>query len=83
MGFRDTGSDGMQAACANLMVVHGKLTPGDLNGDGVLTTADSVLALQMAVSGEYSGVADVNGDDTVTSIDARMILQAIVKNIEL
>ncbi len=83
MGFRDNGSGGMQAACANLIVVHGTLTPGDLNGDGVLTTADSVLALQMAVRGEYSGVADVNGDDAITSIDALMILQTIVKNIEL
>ena len=83
MGFRDNGSDGMQAACANLIVIHGKLTPGDLNDDGFLTTDDSVLALQMAVSGEYSGVADVNGDDVVTSIDALMILQAIVENIEL
>ena len=83
MGFRDNGSGGMQAACANLLVVHDKLTPGDLNGDGFLTTADSVLALQMAVSGEYSGVADVNGDDAVTSIDALMILQVIVENIEL
>jgi hypothetical protein len=84
MGFRDNGSDGMQAACAALMVVHGsEPMPGDVNGDGVLTTADSVLALQMAVNGEYSGVADVNGDDAVTSIDALMILQAIVTNIEL
>ncbi|MEA1894629.1 MAG: DUF3344 domain-containing protein [Euryarchaeota archaeon] len=83
MGFRDTGSSGMQAACAVFTVVHGELTPGDLNGDGDLTTADSVLALQMAVSGEYSGVADVNSDDAVTSSDALMILQAVVKNIEL
>jgi len=83
VGFRDNGSGGMQASCAVLMVVHGELTPGDLDGDGVLTTADAVLALQIAVSGEYSGVADVNGDDAVTSIDALMILQAIVENIEL
>ena len=84
MGFRDNGSDGMQAACAALMVVHeSKPIPGDVNGDRVLTTADSMLALQMAVSGEYSCVADVNGDDAVTSIDALMILQAVVENIEL
>ena len=83
MGFRDNGSTGMQAACAALMIVHDELTPGDVNGDGVLTTTDSVLALQIAVRGEYSGVADINGDDAVTSIDALMILQAIVGNIEL
>jgi len=84
MGFRDNGSGGMQAACANLMVVHApESMPGDVNGDGVLTTADAVLALQIAVNGEYSDVADVNGDDAVTSIDALMIMQAIVKNIEL
>ena len=51
--------------------------PGDVNGDGHLTTADATIVLQMAVRGEYSEVADVNGDDAVTSLDALMILQAV------
>jgi len=51
--------------------------PGDVNGDGGLTTADATIALQMAVRGEYSEVADVSGDRAVTSLDALMILQAV------
>ncbi|PXF62193.1 MAG: hypothetical protein C4B59_00865 [Candidatus Methanogaster sp.] len=53
------------------------LMPGDVNGDGCLTTADATIVLQMAVSGEYSEVADVSGDGIVTSLDALMILQAV------
>jgi len=61
-------------------VIPGDLTsePGDLNGDGVITSADTVIALQMAVRGEYDPLADVNGDGSVTSIDALMIQQVAV-----
>ena len=52
------------------------LGPGDVNGDGYLTTSDAAIALQMAVCGKYSRVADMNGDGRVTSVDALMILQA-------
>ncbi|MEA3325200.1 MAG: dockerin type I repeat-containing protein [Euryarchaeota archaeon] len=51
--------------------------PGDVNDDGHLTTADAAIVLTMAVSGEYSKVADVSGDGAVTSLDALMILQEI------
>lgn len=52
---------------------------GDLNGDGVVSTIDAVIALQIA-SGqiiptpeqEYAG--DVNGDGLINSADASMIL---------
>ena len=47
------------------------------------TPADDLIALQMAVRGEYSEEADVNRDDKVTSLDALMILQAAAGNIEL
>ncbi|RLG25528.1 hypothetical protein DRN76_02675 [Methanosarcinales archaeon] len=57
--------------------------PGNVNGDGGLTTADATIALQMAVRGEYSEVADVSGDRAVTSLDALMILQAVANNITL
>lgn len=43
-----------------------------------ITTADAVIALQMAVRGEHSDDADANGDGLVTSLDALMILQAAV-----
>ena len=51
--------------------------PGDVNDDEHLTTADVAIVLKMAVSGEYSDVADVSGDRAVTSLDAMMILQAV------
>ena len=51
--------------------------PGDVNDDENLTTADAAIVLKMAVSGEYSEVADVSGDGAVTSLDALMILQEV------
>ena len=51
--------------------------PGDVNDDGDLTIADVAIVLKMAVSGEYSEVADVSGDKAVTSLDALMILQEV------
>ena len=48
---------------------------GDLNSDGDLTPADAAIALEMAVRGEYSDIADVSGDRRVTSLDALMILR--------
>jgi len=51
--------------------------PGDVNDYGHLTTADAAIVIRMAVSGEYSEVADVSGDRAVTSLDALMILQAV------
>jgi len=51
--------------------------PGDLNADGIITSADAVIALQMAVRGDYDALADLNGDYRVTSLDALMILQQL------
>ena len=58
---------------------HGERS-GDLNGDGQITTADAIIALWMAVSGEHSDAADVNSDGRVSSVDALMILQAAKNN---
>ena len=66
----------MEASNVILVVTFGSI-PGDVNGDGYLTTADATIVLQMAVRGEYSDVADVSGDGAVTSLDALMILQAV------
>jgi hypothetical protein len=55
--------------------------PGDVNGDGKITSADAVIALQMAVCGGYDRVADVNDDKSVTSLDALMIMQAAAEHI--
>jgi hypothetical protein len=55
--------------------------PGDVNGDGRITPADAVIALQMAVCGEYDSLADVDYDYSVKSLDSLMILQAEDRNI--
>jgi hypothetical protein len=49
---------------------------GDANNDGRITTADSVLALQMSVGSIAPDIerADVTHDGEVTSLDALMIL---------
>ena len=48
-----------------------------------LTPADAVIALEIAVRGEYSAEADVNGDNKITSLDALMILQSAAGDMEL
>ena len=68
-------------------VIHGSIStpllPGDVDGDGKLTTADVIIVLEMAVRGEYLAEADVSGDCMVTSLDALMILQADARDMEL
>jgi len=56
---------------------------GDLNGDGVVTSADAVIALQMAVRGEYDALADVNDDGSVTALDALMVMQVAADRITI
>ncbi len=48
---------------------------GDLNHDGVITSADAVIVLEMAARGEWSAEVDVDGDDVVTSLDALMVIR--------
>ena len=56
---------------------------GDLNGDWQITSADMLIALQIAVSGEYRDDADVDRNGYVNALDARMIMQAAAGRIEL
>ena len=56
---------------------------GDVNGDGKTDSEDAVIALHMAVCGEYDSIADVDRDKRVTSLDALMIMQAAVGHITL
>ena len=57
--------------------------PGDVDGDGAITSTDARLALQAAVgkveltAGE-AAAADVDRDGKVTSTDARLILQTSI-----
>ena len=58
--------------------------PGDANSDGVVDTADAVLALQYAaglIGDDAINVraADVNGDGKVDTADAALILQKTAK----
>ena len=56
---------------------------GDLNGDGVVTSADAAIALQMAVRGEYDAMADVDDDNSVTSLDALLIMQVAADRVTI
>ena len=89
--LRFDATDGLYSRVTNHTITNGEVKsgglfefnitlgsrPGDVNDDGHLTIADAAIVLTMAVSGEYSEVADVNGDRAVTSLDALMILQAV------
>jgi len=49
---------------------------GDVNGDGVVTAADAVIALEIAAgSRPFDAAADVDDGGVVTSLDALIILQ--------
>jgi hypothetical protein len=80
-GTYNAAHDEIDSASAAGFVVS--VVPGDLNGDGKLTTADAAIALKMAVCGEYDRVADVSDDGHVTALDALMILQAAAEAISL
>ena len=57
---------------------------GDVNGDGVVTAADAVIALEITAGSRPNDLAaDVDGDGVVTSLDALMIPHAAVGGIEL
>ena len=58
--------------------------PGDVNGDGKVTSADARLALRAAAKLEeldetQKQAADVNGDGRIASADARTILRVAAK----
>ena len=57
---------------------------GDVNGDGILSSVDALMALHMSAGNIAEDLAaDVSGDGSVTSLDALMILQASVGAIVL
>jgi parallel beta-helix repeat protein len=49
---------------------------GDLNHDSTLTSADALIALEIAVSGGYLLESDIDESGYVNALDALMILQA-------
>ena len=61
---------------------------GDINGDGVVGSADASMALRYSVKLEYLNeyqllVADVNNDGKVSASDASRILRYVVKLIDI
>jgi hypothetical protein len=67
-----------EAPKANATVIISSYFKGDLNGDDLLTPADALIALQMAVGTREPDLrGDMNFDGVVTSLDALMILQAV------
>ena len=69
------------------LVPVSRTAPGDVDGDGKVTSTDARLALQLAVGKVREGdlpipaAADADGDGKVTSTDARLILQYSVGKI--
>ena len=51
---------------------------GDLDGDGQITAADVLIALQIAVRGEYRPEADMDENGYVNALDARVIMHVAV-----
>ena len=56
---------------------------GGIDSDGQITVVDAIIALQMAVRGEYDDAADMNRGGRVTALDALTILQAAADRIEI
>lgn len=71
----DTDFDVIHATVKNGSFTVEGICPGDVTGDGEITTEDAVIVLQMSVRCEYTQLADLNGDHQVSSLDALMILQ--------
>ena len=74
----EAGSNPVIMSISSLNVTKGTAMPGDINGDGRVTTMDAAL-----VYAAYNGtteltnvqlaLADVNGDGEITNVDAAMI----------
>ena len=69
-----------------VVTVSANATPGDVDGDNEITSADARLALRRSVNLEFFAqgsreyvACDVDKDNSVTSADARLILRASVK----
>ncbi|MDG6219036.1 MAG: cohesin domain-containing protein, partial [Candidatus Thermoplasmatota archaeon] len=78
---RDAAAINMEIMNAFFSVEDEESLKGDVNGDGKITSADALLALQMAVGLiEEDLVADMNDDGKVTSLDAAMILDIATGN---
>ncbi len=56
---------------------------GDLNHDDQITSADALIALAIAASGEFVEEADIDENGCVNALDACMILQAAAGAISL
>ena len=57
-------------------------TPGDVNGDGLVSAADAALVLRYdagwtELSDAQLKAADMDGDDQVTDLDAKAILRYV------
>jgi len=76
-------STGLMSTQSIALTITNDWTPGDLNHDGNVTSADVLIALQIAVSGEYVPEADIDENGCVNALDARMIMQAAAGRIEL
>ncbi len=75
-------------AVSGLSVSAATFDKGDVNGDGVVTTADvrhmlSMLTREEAFLGAQSDAADINGNVVVNTVDARQLLRQTVNELGL
>jgi hypothetical protein len=82
-GNRSIGDDWYAYMAKKGYPVDKPRKPGDVDGDGELTSTDARLVLQASVgkvefAEEQKETADVDGDGKVTTTDARIILQEVV-----
>ena len=83
----DRAMTALQRAVAQLELKPAYV-PGDVDGDGKVTSTDARLTLQLSVGKiretdvENPAAADVDGQEGVTSTDARLILQKSVGKID-
>ena len=62
------------------LTVVPKFVPGDVNGDGYVTSSDVTLLYNIMLNNDYEGVvnADQNGDNVVTSADVTTVYNIIL-----
>ena len=76
------GHDYQSGVCVVCGAKDPSVTKGDLNGDGEITSADSVLLARflaelLELNGEQRLAADINGDGEITSADAVLLARQL------
>ena len=70
------------SSAKGIVISAATVEPGDVNGDGVITTYDATMVIGYVLNGQDNGLdrqaADMNGDGVITTFDATQIIQLIL-----